>query len=107
MKSLSIASPPPRISCSKAESVYLSDEEIERIYALDLSCTGRLDNAKDFAIVDLRIGLRVSDFLKLETKNIREGYIEVQIQKIGVIIPLHLKIKAVLEKRGGLPEQDI
>lgn len=97
----------PRASSSKTESVYLSDEEIDKIYDLDLSANASLDNVRDCAIVGLRTGLRVSDFLKLDAQNIKGGYIEVQTQKTGhkVVIPLHVQLKSVLDKRDGLPRK--
>ncbi len=90
------------------KDVYLTENEINKIYAHDFSHSERLDNAKDNFIFGLRTGLRISDFLSLEKYNFIGDYIEITTKKTTqpVVIPLHEQIKNILEKRNGnLPHQ--
>jgi integrase len=88
-----------------ADSVYLKDEEINTIYKHDYKGVIRHENTRDLFIIGLRTGLRISDFLRLKTTNIIDGFIEIETQKTGqlVTIPLHPQVKAILEKHNGLP----
>jgi len=63
-----------------------------------------LDNSRDWFIIGLRTGFRISDFLRLTQKDLVDGFIEKQTEKTGfpVIIPLHDQVKAILDKRNGL-----
>lgn len=89
----------------KADSIYLRDADINKIYNHDYKGVERLENARDLFIIGLRTGLRVSDFLRLKDANIKEGFIEVETQKTGqnVVIPMHPQVKAILEKHNGFP----
>lgn len=88
-----------------ADSIYLKDEEINKIFKHDFKGVERLENTRDLFIIGLRTGLRISDFLRLRDANIKNGYIEIETQKTGhtVTIPLHPQVKAILEKRNGFP----
>jgi len=89
----------------KADSIYLRDEQINKIYNHDYKGVERLENARDLFIIGLRTGLRVSDFLRLKATNIKEGFIEIETQKTGqdVVIPMHPQVKAILKKHKGFP----
>ena len=89
----------------KADSIYLRDEQINKIYKHDYEGVERLENARDLFIIGLRTGLRVSDFLRLKATNIKEGFIEIETQKTGqdVVIPMHPQVKAILKKHKGFP----
>lgn len=83
---------------------YLTPEEIDTLFNLDLTNDEKLDNVRDNLIISVWTGLRVSDFLRLKIKNIQGNNIEIQsTQKtgIGVVIPIHPMVKQVLEKRNG------
>ena len=88
-----------------ADSIYLNDDEINKIFNHDFKGVERLENTRDLFIIGLRTGLRISDFLRLKDTNIKNGYIEIETQKTGqtVTIPLHKQVKAILEKRNGFP----
>lgn len=89
----------------KTDSIYLRDEEINKIYQYNFVDNQRLDNARDLFIIGLRTGLRISDFLRLKETNLKEGYIEIETQKTGqtVVIPMHPQVKQTLEKNNGFP----
>lgn len=87
---------------NKTKDIYLKDDEINAIYDYHFE-QEYLDNAKDWFIIGLRTGLRISDFLKLTSKNIVDGFIEKQTIKTDfpVIIPIHEQVNFILEKRKG------
>ena len=94
---------------SEVESVYLNEEEIQKIYNLDLSHDFELDNACDNLIISCFSGLRVSDLMTgLNTDNIKEGFISVKTKKTKnfVTIPVHKMVESILRKRfGQLPKK--
>lgn len=90
-----------------AKSVYLSSEEIQRLYELDYSNNKRLEKARDLFLLGAYTGLRYSDFSRLDTKYIKEvnGHklIYFPSQKTGaeVVIPAHKNLLLILSKHGG------
>jgi len=91
------------------EGVYLNEEEINKIYNLDLTNDDDLDNVRDNIIISVWTALRISDFMfNLKSENIKEGLISIKTTKTGsfVKIPVHYQVKSVLEKRFGyLPKK--
>jgi len=88
---------------NKTNDIYLTEEEVNKIYHFNFD-TDYLDNARDWFIIGLRTGLRISDFLKLTKSNIDDdGFIYKTTLKTDypVIIPIHEQVKAILEKRNG------
>lgn len=88
----------------KTNDIYLNEDEINKIFHLDLSKSDRLSNARDWLIVGVWTGLRVSDLLKLKKSNLMGDYIHVTTFKTStpVVIPIHNLIKKILKKRNGL-----
>lgn len=82
--------------------IYLKEEEVNTIYTTKFE-QDYLDNARDWFIIGLRTGLRISDFLNLSQKNIVDGFFEIETKKTGfpVIIPIHQQIQEILKKRNG------
>lgn len=91
------------------DGIYLNEDEIQKVFNLDLSHDNQLDNIRDNLIISCWTGLRVSDFMyNLKTDNIKNGFISIKTQKTGVFVklPIHKMIKSILEKRfGQLPEK--
>lgn len=87
---------------NKAIDIYLNEDEINKVYNVKLE-HDYLDNARDWFIIGLRTGLRISDFLELTPKNLKDGFIEKTTKKteFPVIIPIHNQIKEILKKRKG------
>lgn len=82
---------------------YLSEDEINSIYRYEFK-NDRLDNARDWLIVGLWTGFRVSDLLNLNPKeHIKEGFFEKVNYKTGIttVIPIHVQVRAILKKRNG------
>lgn len=91
------------IPTAKTQDTYLNEHEINMIFNYDLADRERLDNVRDLFIIGLRTGLRVSDFMRLKTTNLKRDFIEIKTLKTGkeVAIPLHSQVGAVLRKRNG------
>ena len=92
------------------ESIYLSEEELLKIYKHDFSNHKKLEHTRDLFIIGCFTGLRFSDFSQLKIENIADGQIKVKTQKTGemVVIPIHWTVKEILRKYAhtakGLPQ---
>lgn len=84
-------------------SIYLTMDEVEKIYKHDLSKYPRMELARDAFIVLCETALRISDYHKIDL-NIRERngrkFIYIQQSKTGdlVVIPLTERMDAILKK---------
>lgn len=107
----------------EADTIYLNDEQIDRIASLDLSDTSKsvvnnkggidlkvsyatLDRVRDLALVGFFTGLRFSDFSNLDLQSIEGNFIKLKQIKTGsrVTIPIMSKLRPVLAKYpDGLP----
>jgi integrase len=87
---------------NKTKDIYLKEAEINLVYNTSFE-QDYLNNAKDWFIIGLRTGFRISDFLKLTAENIDNGFIYKQTLKTDfpVIIPIHEQVKSILDKRNG------
>lgn len=95
----------------KGHKIYLTFEELEEIENTSFDRKA-LQNAKDWLIIGCYVGQRVSDLLVLTTENIkvRNGLelLELTQKKTGkrVAIPLHPKVKEILNRNeGNFPEK--
>jgi integrase len=87
---------------NKTNDIYLKEIEVKAIYNTRFE-QDYLDNARDWLIIGIRTGLRISDFLTLSKNDIVDGFIQIQTKKTDypVIIPLHRDVKNILAKRQG------
>lgn len=88
------------------EGVYLTEEEIQSIVEKDFSFDDELNIAKQNLLIGLHTGLRVSDFLKLDTSNIKDELISIKTKKTNtsVVIPMHPIVKNIIDYNfGNLP----
>ncbi|MFN5182271.1 MAG: site-specific integrase, partial [Bacteroidota bacterium] len=85
------------------DSIYLNEEEIKKLYDLDLSDKERLAFVRDLFIVGCYTGLRFSDFTQIKPENIRKGMISLRTQKTNemVIIPVHPMVEDIMKKYKG------
>ncbi|MFT4221467.1 tyrosine-type recombinase/integrase [Dysgonomonas sp.] len=81
-------------------AVYLNENELTKLYNIDLSDNKKLDNVRDWFLIASYTGLRFSDFSRLTKDNIKNNTIAIQTQKTGanVVIPFHTVVKAILDK---------
>ena len=84
----------------EVDKIFLTDEEIQRIYKLDLSGQGSIESVRDLFIIACYTGFRFSDFSTLEPSHITDSYItKVTIKtRTKVIIPIHPVVREILEK---------
>lgn len=88
------------------EGIYLSESEIRLIINEDFSHDYELEIVKQNFLIGLHTGLRVSDFLKLDTSNLENNIIKVRTKKTGakVVIPMHPIVKRIIDSNfGNLP----
>lgn len=82
----------------EVDKIYLTEEEIDRIYKLDLP-TGKA-RVRDLFVIACYTGLRYSDFSEIKPANILHDQIHMRTQKTGekVIIPIAPIVKEILAK---------
>jgi len=82
------------------DKVYLTEQELNDIFLLNLSEHPRLDRARDLFIVGAWTGLRFGDFTTIRPEQIAGDRIRVRTAKTGtaVVIPLHPCVRAILAK---------
>ena len=87
----------------KPRDIYLNEVEIQKIKNHEFVFDSYLDNARDWLIIGVWTGLRVSDLLSLTKKDIVNDFIDNINFKtnIPVAIPLHPDVKEILNKRNG------
>lgn len=93
---------------AKTVDIYFNEAEILKIKKHQFEPNGYLDNARDWLIIGLWTGLRISDFLQLKKEDYVNGFIQNNNFKTGipVIIPIHPNVQEVLDKRNGnLPRE--
>jgi len=93
------------------ENIYLTNDEVEILYNLDLTENPKLDKVRDMFILSCYTGLRYSDLIQLTGENLIDNNTKLKIktEKTGelVIIPLNKYIKEILVKHNGLPDYTI
>ena len=91
-----------------ASEIYLNEEELSQIRALELSSEQySLASTRDLFMIGAYSGLRVSDYNRLTNDNLKSHngseMLEVRCQKTNsvVVIPLHQITKDILKKHNG------
>lgn len=90
------------------KDIYFNEDEIDKIKNYPFEFDSYLDNARDWLIIGLWTGLRVSDLLGISNKDINNDFIDNTNFKtnIPVTIPIHPHVRQILNKRHGqLPRQ--
>lgn len=94
------------------ENIYLTEEEIERIYSLNLDSEDlgqqidprqKIEITRDMFIVACWTGLRFGDWKDLSEVEINEARLTVHTHKTNktVVIPVHPIVKEIYDKYGG------
>jgi integrase len=86
----------------ETNDIYLTTKEINQIYDTHIE-NEKLSNAKDWLIIGLYTGLRISDLTKLTRKDRDDEFIykKTHKTKFPVIIPIHKHVKEILNKRNN------
>lgn len=93
-----------RVPKEDAKNIYLSLEELDILYELDLSNNKRLERVRDLFLVGCYTGLRFSDFINIRPEHIRAidntKVIDIITQKTKqpVTIPINSKVGAIIER---------
>ena len=82
------------------DKIYLTTDEIEKIYKLDLSKTKTKEMVRDLFVVSCYTGLRFSDFMSIKKDDIRDDKIYIKTIKTDqvVAIPIASIVKEILKK---------
>jgi len=97
----------------EAETIFLNEAEIQKIFDLDLSDNKKLERVRDLFIVGCWTGLRFSDFTNIKKKNFYEHnggqFLKIKTQKTGkeVVIPVLPHVLKIMnrykENENSLP----
>lgn len=95
----------------ESDSIYLTLEEVEKINYLDLSGNPRLDRVRDLFIVGCYTGLRFSDLVQVNERNLLDNNSKLRLKTVKtggtVVIPLNSKVRAIVEKYNSSLPTDI
>jgi hypothetical protein len=89
---------------AKVENIYLSEDELKRMFDLDLSGNRQMDIARDVFLCGCYTAQRFGDYSKINKSNIRiidgRKYIDLIQQKTGerCIIPIRPELDTILKK---------
>lgn len=100
---LSYKTPDFYIPKKETKDIYLNEKEIDKIFNKEFPFDSYLDNARDWLIIGIWTGLRISDLLSLKKDKFIDGFIELKNKKtnIPVIIPILPQVEEILAKRNG------
>lgn len=92
-----------RKETEEVDNVYLTEGEICRIEKLEL--TGTRQVVRDLFIIGCYTAMRFSDYSRLSALDIVDGFIRQTQQKTNerVVIPLHPKVKEIIDRWEGVP----
>ena len=87
----------------EVDKIYLSEEEIQKIYDKDFSENPELEESRDLFVLGCYLGLRFSDLIRLRPEMIEGEMIRIRMSKTGttVVIPLHTISKEIINKYDG------
>jgi integrase len=93
----------------EVDTIYLNEDELTRLYELNLTATPGLERARDLFLIGCYTGLRFSDFTQLRSENINGRILTRRTLKTSerVSIPLNSKVLAILKKYNGTPPPPI
>lgn len=103
-----------KILKEESDDIYLSEDEVNKLYNLDLSNKKSLELIKDLFLIGCYTGLRVSDYNSISSDNIvvRNGvkFLEIIPQKTKksghtIVIPLRRECLLILEKYDYNPSK--
>ena len=92
-----------RATKEKVSFITLSEDEINKIHNHSFQDREFLENAKNWLIIGVWTGARVSDLLRFTKSNIKNGFIEYTAQKTEqkIILPLHQQVREIIETNNG------
>ena len=94
----------------RTDAIYLNVAELNALFELDLSKQQpRLRRTRDLFIVGAWTGLRFSDFTRIRSENIQDGYITIKTQKTNetVVVPIHEHVQAIMNQYEGTTDNSL
>ncbi len=90
----------------EADIIYLTQEELNMVYDLDLTNNKRLDQVRDLFCLSCATGLRYSDLVRLSPQHIKNGEIRIRVKKThkDVVIPQNYMSIAIIDKYQNQPQ---
>ena len=90
-------------SAELPDTIYLTQSEIDKLWDLDLSDNETQQKARDLFLLGCYTAARFSDYSRLSTANIRNGFLSFTQHKTGtaVTIPVSPKVATILERNDG------
>ena len=81
----------------ETDAIYLNEEELNKIYKLDLKKNKRLERVRDLFIVECNTGLRYQDLMTITKENVLKDSIRIKVSKTGqtlntLLLPITQKI---------------
>jgi len=70
----------------ETDAIYLTEDEIEKIYKLDLTENKRLEKVRDLFIVECNTGVRFEDLMHIEKENVLKDSIKIKVRKTGEVL---------------------
>lgn len=110
IKDQSFSSKDLRVSTKESDTVYLTEDELDKMNNLDLSHNLKLDRARDLFLIGCHTGLRFSDVAQLSMDQMFEEkskfFIKVSTQKTSdtVVVPLKRVVLKIIDKYNGFPK---
>ena len=89
-----------KVKEDKVDIITLADDELNRIYNLDLSTNKKLERARDLFVFGCYTGGRFADLVKVDWADIKGGvwYLRVKKTKDIIEIPLNDNAKTIIER---------
>lgn len=75
-----------KVTVKDSDNIYLTEDEIKKMYALDLSENERLERVRDLFVVGCRTGLRHSDLVKIRKEDVSKEGIKFKVEKTEAIL---------------------
>lgn len=91
----------------EVDNIYLNEDEIKKIYELDLSEDPEMDRIRDLFVLGCFTGLRYSDLSNIKPGNVKKEFLYTRQGKTmnNVVIPLNEIALSIIKKYdGGIPQ---
>lgn len=84
----------------ESDSIYLNEDELQKIYEKDLSDRPGLDRVRDVFLIGCWTGMRFGDYTTINPNDIQGDRIRITAHKTKqkIVIPIHPVVQAILNK---------
>jgi integrase len=98
-----------KVISEETDAIYLDQEELAKLYDLDLGEYKRLERVRDLFLVGCYTGLRFSDLSQLKRDHVRGGFIYIKTQKTNdsIVIPVHKIVKEIMRRYDEITDNGL